>query len=70
MMLQVVVSPTIIIMMTLEAPMIIILITLESIYSTGVTYKRHLQSSKYFYSTVACIINILQSQMMTLESSE
>jgi hypothetical protein len=70
MMLQVVALPTIIILLTLEAPMIIILITLESIYSTGITYKHHLRSSKYFYSTVACIINTLQSQMMMLELSE
>jgi hypothetical protein len=46
--LQVVASPTIVILMTLEAPMVIILMTLES---TGITYNCHLQSSKYFYIT-------------------
>ncbi len=70
MMLQVEASPTIIILMTLEAPSLIILMTLENTYGTGVTYKRHLQLSKYFYSSVACIINTSQSQIMTLESSE
>ncbi len=68
--LQVVVSYTIIILMTLKAPMIIILMTLENTYGTGITYKCHLRLSKYLYSTVACIINTLQLQMMTLESSE
>jgi len=42
MMLQVVASPVTVILTTLEAPMIVILMALESIYSTGVTYNRHL----------------------------
>ncbi len=53
MMLQVVLTPTIIILMTLEVPMIVILMTLEApvivilmnlenIYSTAITYNRHL----------------------------
>jgi hypothetical protein len=47
MMLQVVASLTIIIQMILEVSFML----LENIYSTGVTYNPHLQSSKYFYST-------------------
>jgi len=50
MMLQAVASPTIGILTTLEASVIVILMTLESIYNAGVTYDRHLRSSKYFYS--------------------
>ncbi len=43
MMLQVMLSPTIIILMTIEAPMIVILMTIENIYSTAITYNRHLR---------------------------
>ncbi len=45
MMLQIVASPMIIILMTLEAPTNVIQTTLENIYSTGVTYDHHLGSS-------------------------
>ncbi len=45
--LQVVASPRIIILMTLGVSFML----LENIYSTGVTYDRHLWSSKYFYIT-------------------
>jgi hypothetical protein len=48
--LQVEASPMIIILTTLEAPSSVILTTLENIYRAGITYDRHLRSSKYFYS--------------------
>jgi hypothetical protein len=44
MMLQVVASPMIVILTTLEVSFMLI-------YSTGITYDCHLQSSKYSYST-------------------
>ncbi len=44
MMLQVELSPTIIILMTIEAPVIVILMNLENFYSTAITYNRHLRS--------------------------
>ncbi len=49
--LQVVASPIIIILMTLEAPTIVILTNLKNIHSIVVTYDHHLRLSKYFYST-------------------
>jgi hypothetical protein len=48
--LQVVASPTVIILMTLEAPTMFTLMALDNIYGTGVTYDRHLRLSKCVYS--------------------
>jgi hypothetical protein len=61
MMLKVVASPTTIILMTLETPTIIILTTLENIYSTGITYDRHLRSSKYFFMVQATGLSVKNS---------
>jgi len=76
MMLQVVASSTFIILITLETPMTAILTTLEvsfmlleNIYSTGITYDRHLQLLlKYFYGTGHIFLSLYSLRLLSIKA--